>query len=79
MTTERMIIQLSETAETLLKRIVESRFGVGAKSSILYDSTIEHLIHEEARKLKVTDCSQSEDCSHPQGSVLEDQDSEAKE
>lgn len=55
MTTERMKIQLSETAEDLLKRIVESRFGVGAKSSILYDSTIEHLIHEEARKLKVTD------------------------
>ena len=55
MTTERMMIQLSETAEILLTRIVESRFGVGAKSSILYDSTIEHLIHEEARKLKVTD------------------------
>lgn len=48
-------IELSETAKDLLERIVESRFGVGAKSSILYDSTIEHLIHEEARKLKVTD------------------------
>lgn len=55
MSTERMTFQLSETAKDLLKRIVESRFGVGAKSSILYDSTIEHLIHEEARKLKVTD------------------------
>lgn len=79
MNTERMTFQLSETAKDLLKRIVESRFGVGAKSSILYDSTIEHLIHEEARKLKVTDCSQSEDCSHPQGSVLEDEDLEGKE
>ena len=55
MTTERMTFQLSETAKDLLKRIVESRFGVGAKSSILYDSTIEHMIHEEARKLRVTD------------------------
>ena len=55
MTIKKMTIQLSETAEDLLKRIVESRFGVGANSSILYDSTIEHLIHEEARKLKVTD------------------------
>ena len=55
MSTERMTIQLSETAEILLTKIVESRFGVGARSSILYDSTIEHLIHEEARRLKVTD------------------------
>ena len=55
MSTERMTIQLSETAKDLLKRIVESRFGVGANSSILYDSTIEHLIHEEARRLNVTD------------------------
>lgn len=55
MTTERMTFQLSETAKDLLKRIVESRFGVGAKSSILYDSTIEHLIHEEARRRGITD------------------------
>ena len=56
MTTERMNIQLSETAETLLKRIVESRFGEGSGSSMfLNDSMIEHLIHEEARRLKVTD------------------------
>ena len=63
MTTERMKIQLSETAETLLKRIVESRFG--AKSLMMYDSMIEqmilrdsmieHLIWEEARRLGVTD------------------------
>ena len=51
-----MTIQLSETAETPLKRIVESRFGEGSGSSMfLNDSMIEHLIHEEARKLKVTD------------------------
>ena len=50
-----MTIQLSETAEILLKRIVESRFGPVPRSCILYDSMIEHLIHEEARRLKVTD------------------------
>ena len=51
-----MMVQLSETAEDLLKRIVESRFGVGSGSSMfLNDSMIEHLIHEEARRLKVTD------------------------
>ena len=55
-TTERMNIQLSETADTLLKRIVESRFGEGSGSSMfLNDSMVEHLIHEEARRLKVTD------------------------
>lgn len=49
-------IELSKTAEILLKRIVESRFGEGLGSSLfLNDSMIEHLIHEEARKLKVTD------------------------
>ena len=80
MTTERMTIQLSETAEDLLKRIVESRFGEGSGSSMfLNDSMVEHLIHEEARRLGVTDCSQSEDCSHPQGSVLEDEDLEVDE
>ena len=55
MTTERMTIQLSETAETLLKRIVESRFGEGSGSSLfLNDSMVEHLIHEEARRLNLT-------------------------
>ena len=75
-----MTIELSKTTEDLLKRIVESRFGEGSGSSMFSnDSMIEHLIHEEARRLKITDCSQSEDRSHPQGSVLEDQDLEAKE
>ena len=51
-----MTIKLSKTSETLLKRIVESRFGPGSGSSMfLNDSMIEHLIHEEARRLKVTD------------------------
>ena len=55
-TTERMNIELSKTAEILLKRIVESRFGPGSGSSLfLNDSMIEHLIHEEARRLKITD------------------------
>ena len=81
MTTERMTIQLSETSEKLLKRIVGSRLGSGSGSGLylMCDCMVEHLIHEEARRLGVTDCSQSEDCSHPQGSVLEDQDLEAKE
>ena len=49
-------IELSETAEDLLKRIVESRFGKGSGTSMfLNDSIVEHLIHEEARRLKVTD------------------------
>ena len=50
-------IELSKTAEILLKRIVESRFGSvsGSGLSFLCDCTIEHLIHEEARRLKVTD------------------------
>ena len=51
-----MTIKLSKTAEDLLKRIVESRFGEGSGSSMfLNDSMIEYLIHEEARRLKVTD------------------------
>lgn len=56
MTTER-IIQLSETAETLLKRIIESRFGsgLGLGLSLMCECTVEHLIHEEARRLRVTD------------------------
>ena len=49
-------IELSETAEDLLKRIVESRFGEGSGSSMfLNDSMVEHLIHEEARRLNVID------------------------
>ena len=57
MTTERMNIQLSETAEILLKRIVKSRLGFRAKSGLhlVCNCMIEHLIHEEARRLKVTD------------------------
>lgn len=57
MTTERMKIQLSETAETLLKRIVGSRLGSGAGSglSLMCECMVEHLIHEEARRLGVTD------------------------
>ena len=51
-----MTIKLSKTAEDLLKRIVESRFGEGSGSSMfLNDSMVEHLIHEEARRLNVTD------------------------
>ena len=48
-------IELSKTAEDLLKRIVESRFGPGAKSYMMYDSMVEHLIWEEARRLNVAD------------------------
>ena len=55
MTTERMKIQLSETAETLLKRIVGSRLGSGAGSglSLMCECMVEHLIWEEARRLNV--------------------------
>ena len=57
MTTEKMTIQVSETAEILLKRIVESRLGSGSGMGLhlMYDCMIEHLIHEEARRLNVTD------------------------
>ena len=50
-------IELSKTAEILLKRIVESRLGSGSGLglSLMYDCMVEHLIHEEARRLKVTD------------------------
>ena len=50
-------VELSETAEVLLKRIVGSRLGSGSGSGLhlMYDCMIEHLIHEEARRLKVTD------------------------
>lgn len=48
-------IELSRIAEILLKRIVESRFGEGSGSSMfLNDSMVEHLIHEEARRLNLT-------------------------
>ena len=48
-------IELSETAEILLKRIVESRLGFGAKSGLhlVCECMIEHLIQEEARRLGV--------------------------
>ena len=50
-------IKLSETAETLLKRIVESRLGSGSGLGLflMYECMVEHLIHEEARRLGVTD------------------------
>ena len=50
-----MTIQLSETSEILLKRIVESRLGSGSGSglSLMCDCMIEHLIWEEARRLNV--------------------------
>ena len=52
-----MTIKLSKTAEDLLKRIVESRLGFGARSGLhlVCECMIEHLIHEEARRLNVTD------------------------
>ena len=57
MNTERMTIQLSETAEILLKRIVETRLGSGSGSGLrlMCECMVEHLIHQEARRLKVTD------------------------
>lgn len=50
-------IELSKTAETLLKRIVESRLGSGSGSGLhlMCDYMVEHLIHEEARRRKLTD------------------------
>lgn len=50
-------IELSKTAEKLLKRIVESRLGSGSGSGLhlMCDCMIEHLIHEEARRLNVID------------------------
>ena len=51
-----MIIQLSKTAEDLLKRIVESRLGSGSGSGLhlMCECMVEHLIHEEARRLNLT-------------------------
>ena len=48
-----MMIQLSKTAEILLRRILNSKFGIGPKSFMMYDSMVEHLIWEEARRLNV--------------------------
>ena len=50
-------IELSKTAETLLKRIVGSRLGSGSGLglSLMYECMVEHLIHEEARRLGITD------------------------
>ena len=48
-------IELSKTAEILLKRIVESRLGSGSGLGLhlMCDCMVEHLIHEEARRLNV--------------------------
>ena len=50
-------IELSEAAETLLKRIVGSRLGSGSGSGLhlMCECMVEHLIHEEARRLNVSD------------------------
>ena len=63
MTTERMNIQLSKTSEILLKRIVESRLGSGSGSglSLMYECMVEHLIHEEARRLNVIDMKEAKE------------------
>ena len=52
-----MTIKLSNTADKLLKRIVETRLGSGSGTGLhlMCDCMVEHLIHEEARRLKVTD------------------------
>ena len=49
-------VELSETAEILLKRIVGSRLGSGSGSGLylMCDCMVEHLIWEEARRLGVT-------------------------
>ena len=51
------MIELSKTAEILLKRIVESRLGSGSGSGLhlMCDCMVEHLIHEEARRRGITD------------------------
>ena len=48
-------IELSKTAEILLKRIVESRLGSGSGLGLhlMCECMIEHLIQEEARRLNV--------------------------
>ena len=49
-------VELSETAEILLKRIVKSRLGSGSGSGLhlMCECMVEHLIHEEARRLRIT-------------------------
>ena len=55
-------IELSKTTEILLKRIVESRLGSGSGSglSLMCECMVEHLIHEEARRLNVIDMKEEE-------------------
>ena len=50
-------IELSKTAEILLKRIVESRLGSESwlGLSLMCECMVEHLIHEEARRRGITD------------------------
>ena len=50
-------IELSDSAEILLKRIVESRLGSGSGLGLrlMCECMVEHLIHEEARRLNLTD------------------------
>ena len=52
-----MTIKLSRATEILLKRIVESRLGSGSGSGLhlMCDCMLEHLIHEEARRLNLLD------------------------
>ena len=50
-----MTIQLSETAEDLVQRILDKTFHPGIKFRAVHESMVEHLIIEEARRLKVTD------------------------
>ena len=49
------VIELSDSTEILLKRIVESRLGSGSGSGLrlMCECMVEHLIHEEARRLNV--------------------------
>ena len=50
-------IELSKTAEDLLKRIVGSRLGSGSGSGLhlMCECMVEHLIWEEARRRGITD------------------------
>ena len=48
-------VELSENAETLLQRILDKNFLPGIKSITMRESMVEHLIIEEARRLKVID------------------------
>lgn len=57
-------IELSESAEILLKRIVGSRLGSGSGSGLhlMCDCMIEHLIWEEARRRGITDLEAKNEC-----------------